>query len=78
MPESPRQGVEVEAIGVNSELPFVQNAENGWKEPKLLDAAPCTNVGSSGRGQKRDKTKPGFAKGLWHRIFQRLRAHHRQ
>jgi hypothetical protein len=29
-----------------------------------------SNVRSPERGQNRDKIKPGFAKGLWHKNFQ--------
>ena len=42
-------------------------------EPTFPDAALCTDVRSFGSGQKRDKTKGSFAKGLWHKIFQRFR-----
>ncbi|MEO1110350.1 MAG: hypothetical protein AAFX90_20755, partial [Pseudomonadota bacterium] len=33
-------------------------------EPRLTDAAMCTNVRSLNTGQKRDKIKGSFAKGL--------------
>jgi hypothetical protein len=46
-------------------------------EPKVPDAALCTNVRSLGPGQKRDKIKGSFAKGLWHKIFQRFRRQQR-
>ncbi|MEL6736569.1 MAG: hypothetical protein AAFO98_11985 [Pseudomonadota bacterium] len=36
----------------------------GRKEPRLTDAAMCTNVRSLNTGQKRDKIKGSFAKGL--------------
>jgi hypothetical protein len=38
-------------------------------EPFLPDAALRTNVRSSSDGQKRDKIKQSFAKGLWQKIF---------
>ena len=44
----------------------------GGFEARLTDAADRTNVCSSEDGQKRDKTKGSFAKGLWHKIFQRF------
>ncbi|MDC0737403.1 hypothetical protein N6L24_03870 [Cognatishimia sp. SS12] len=39
------------------------------REAKASDAAPCTDVRCSSYGYKPDKTKPGFAKGLWLKIF---------
>ncbi|MEO0916758.1 MAG: hypothetical protein AAFY31_07200 [Pseudomonadota bacterium] len=55
-----------------------RGAEKVSKEPILPDAAACTNVRSLGCGQKGDKIKPSFAKGLWHKIFQCLQAYRRQ
>jgi hypothetical protein len=53
------------------------DAANGSKEPRVTDAAHRTNVCSSEVGQKRDKTKGSFAKGLWYKIFQRFgRSYH--
>jgi len=52
-------------------------AANSGSEPTLPDAALCTNVRSFGLGQKRDKIKGSFAKGLWHKIFQRFRCQRR-
>jgi hypothetical protein len=46
--------------------------KNGSFEPKVPDAASCANVRLSGLGQKRDKTKRSFAKGLWHKFSQRF------
>jgi hypothetical protein len=38
-------------------------------EPNLPNAASHPNVGFPETGQKRNRNKAGFAKGLWHRIF---------
>lgn len=54
--------------------PFQHFAAKAHFEPKPLDAAPCANVRSLGRGLKRGKVKLGLAKGLWHKIFQYLSA----
>jgi len=40
------------------------------KSGPLQNATPSINVRSSGYGQKREKIKPSFAKGLWRMIFQ--------
>jgi hypothetical protein len=61
-------------IGLGPEQSFETSAENGCFEPITLDAALRTNVRFSRCGQKRDKIKPSFAKGLWHKIFQGFRA----
>ena len=45
-------------------------AEETGAEPILLYAAPCTNLHSSERDQRRDKVKASFSKGLWHLNFQ--------
>ena len=41
-------------------------------EPILTNAAFCVNVCSQEAGQKRDKIKVDFAKGLWRKNFQRF------
>lgn len=50
-------------------MPGCCAAPDGREEPNVFDAARCTNVCSWRGGQKRDKIKPSFAKGLWHKIF---------
>jgi hypothetical protein len=42
-------------------------------EPRLPNAAMSASVGYSWWRQKRDKINFGFAKGLWHKSFQRFR-----
>lgn len=41
-----------------------QKPSDDGDEPKVTEAALCTNVRSSDCGQERDKIKPSFAKGF--------------
>jgi hypothetical protein len=51
-------------------LIWYANAENVGKEPKVPNAALCTNVRCPKYGQKRVVIKPRSAKGMRHTIYE--------
>jgi hypothetical protein len=54
-------------------MPFARIAAKVLKEPSLTNAARLSNVSFYSDGQKRDKIKADFAKGLCHKVIHRFR-----